>query len=370
VGGGECILSPVTQTRELLYRAGRVARATIRRDGLQPKFIGAFAGPASGPKWLVLVGIDRAIIASGLLTDTSPTKKATPTLLAGSSAGGWRALAMACPDPEAAHRELEDRYVGQVFGRGVTPAQISAAYHAMLSRLMSPSRTRHLLDAATLDVALHVARARGPTGASRQRVQAVAMVVAAGLNAVSPRMMRLFFSRFLLHTRPDRWRVDFDGKVVRLTADNLVPAALSTGTIPLYMHAVRELPGTSGGRFIDGGLTDYHLNQRYTSDEDGIVLFPHFQERIVPNWFDRYLPRRTPSESVIDNVLQVYPSPGFVAGLPGGRIPNRDDFIRLIDEPELRMRQWREAAAVSERLGEQFLDDLERGRIPDLVRGV
>jgi hypothetical protein len=315
-----------------------------------------------------LTGIDRAIIASGLLAGDGRTDGDHRPLLVGSSAGGWRALAMACPDPAAAHRELEDGYVEQVFRRGVTPAEISGAYHAMLSRLMTPERTAHVLRHATVDVALHVARAIGPAGSSRHKVQGAAMVVAAGLNAVSARTMKLFFRRVLLHTSPQRWRVRFDGEVVQLTEQNLLPAALSTGTIPLYMHAVREIPGASGGRFIDGGLTDYHLNQRYTDDADGIVLFPHFQENIVPNWFDRYLSRRKPSACALDHVLQIYPSPEFVAGLPGGRIPNRDDFIRLIDEPELRIRRWREASAASERLGEQFLDDLERGRIPDLAR--
>jgi hypothetical protein len=66
-------------------------------------------------------------------------------------------------------------------------------------------------------------------------------------------------------------------------------------------------------------------------------------------------------------LLQIHPSPEFVAGLPGGRIPNRDDFIRPIDDPELRIRQWREVSAMSDRLGQQFLDDLETGRIADLV---
>lgn len=358
----------MTQQRELLYRAGPAARATIRRHGLQPSSIRALAGPASGPKWLVLTGIDRAIIASGLLTATDHGGAGDRPLLVGSSAGGWRALALACPDPAAVYRELEDAYVGQVFSRNVKPADISAAYHTMLSRLMTPTRTRHVLQAARVDVALHVARARGPAGSSRHKVQAAAMVAAAGLNALSAWTMRLFFGRVLLHTSPPRWRVRFDGEVVPLTEDNLLSAALSTGTIPLYMHAVRDLPGASGGRFIDGGLTDYHLNQRYTNDVDGVVLFPHFQKRIVPNWFDRYLPRRTPSASALDNVLQLFPSLDFVAGLPGGRIPNRDDFIRLIDDPEERIRRWREASTASERLGEQFLDDLERGRIPDLVR--
>ena len=82
---------------------------------------------------------------------------------------------------------------------------------------------------------------------------------------------------------------------------------------------------------------------------------------------NRLRPRRTPPAGAVDNVLQIYPSPEFVAGLPGGRIPDRDDFIRLIDDPERRIRQWREVSAMSDRLGERFLDDLERGRMPDLV---
>ena len=358
----------MAQDRLLLYRAGPVARELIGRRGIQPSSIRAFVGPASGPKWLVLIGIDRAILASGLLTRGADDENKRQPLLAGSSAGGWRALVMACPDAAEAHRELEDAYIQQVFHRDVTPAEISAAYSSMLGHIMTPRRMNHVLGATRVDVALHVARALGPAGSSRRRVQATAMVAAAGFNALSARTMKLFFRRVLLHTSPERWRVDFDGEVVSLRADNFLPAALSTGTIPLYMHAVREIPGAPGGRFIDGGLTDYHLNQRYTDDADGIVLFPHFQERIVPNWFDRYLPRRAPSPCALDHVLQIYPSPDFVAGLPGGQIPNRDDFIRLIDHPEIRIRQWREAASASERLGEQLLDDLERGRIPDLVR--
>ena len=96
-------------------------------------------------------------------------------MLVGSSAGGWRALALACPDPESAHRELEDGYVNQVVPRGASPLEISAAYRAMLSRLLTPVRTAHLLRATEFDVGLHVTRARGPAGSSQRHVQAAAM---------------------------------------------------------------------------------------------------------------------------------------------------------------------------------------------------
>ncbi len=357
----------MAERRDLLYRAGPGAGAMIRRKGLDAAMIRAFAGPASGPKWLVLTGIDRAILASGLLSGGDASVDDRRPLLVGSSAGGWRAMAMACPDPVEAYRELEDGYVEMVFRRGVTATEVSEAYRAMWSRLMTPVRTSHVLSAAEVDVALHVARVRGPVGSSRRLVQGAGLAVAAGLNALSPRTMKLSFGRVLLHTSTRRWEMGFDGDVVPLNADNLLPAALATGTVPLYMEAVQELPAAPRGRFVDGGLTDYHLNQRYTDDAEGVVLFPHFQERIVPNWFDRYHPRRSPAPDVIDHVLQVYPSPEFVADLPDGRIPTRDDFMLFMDDPQLRIRRWREASAASERLGEQLLEDIEHGRIPDLM---
>ena len=89
--------------------------------------------------------------------------------------------------------------------------------------------------------------------------------------------------------------------------------------------------------------------------------------RLPPNWFDRYLPRRRPAPVAVSDVLQIYPAPEFVAGLPDGRIPDRGDFITFVDDPELRIRRWRQASIASDRLGQQLLEDVENGRIPDLV---
>ena len=117
------------------------------------------------------------------------------------------------------------------------------------------------------------------------------------------------------------------------------------------------------------GLADYHLNQNHLGDGDGVLLFPHFQGRIVPNWFDRYV-SRLPAPAVLANVLQVFPTETFLARLPGGRIPTRQDFIDYADHPDQRITRWRTAATESDRLGDQLLIDLERGRIPDLLEGM
>jgi hypothetical protein len=360
------MLTAVAQNRELLYRAGELAYRSIRDGGFDPAMIRAFAGPASGPKWLVLAGIDRAFIGSGLL-DRDAGGEFPRRLVVGASAGAWRAMAMASSDPAFTHRGLEEAYITQVFPRGVSAATISEAYRHMLSDLFPLAEIRHILDHPHLDVAAHVVRARGPAGSRRRRLQGAAMACAAALNAVSPRTMGLFFDRILFHSRPDRWSIAFDGDVAGLTAENFYEAALATGTVPLHMEAVSGIPGVRPGRHIDGGLSDYHLNQCYCGDAEDVTLFLHFQERIVPNWFDRYLRWRRPSRDTLTSVLQVYPSPEFMAGLPDGRIPTREDFIEFVDDPQERIRRWRSASAASDRLGQQLLDDIEHDRIPDLV---
>jgi hypothetical protein len=349
----------------LRYRAGGEAFRLIRERGLEPGLIRAFAGPASGPKWLVLAGIDQAVIGAGWLTRSYGGGR--PPLLAGASAGAWRAMAMASSDPATTHRRLQERYIGQVFGRGATREEVSRAYRRMLADLFPALERRLLVGGEGIDLALHVTAARWGAGSSNRVLQAAALVTAAGLNALSAGTLRLLLRRVLFHTRPARWRVGFEGTVVRLDVDNLLPAALASGTIPLRMAPVRDVSGLPRGRFVDGGLADYHLNQRYLPPGEGIVLFPHFQRRIVPNWFDRYLERRRPGSDALAPVLQVYPAPGFVAALPGGGIPTRDDFLRLVDRPDVRIARWRETAARGTILGEQLLDDVARGRIPDLV---
>jgi hypothetical protein len=359
------MLRPVT--RLLRYRAGPTAHRLIREHGFDPGSIGAFVGPASGPKWLVLAGIDRAIIEAGLLTKESSIGGGRRPLLVGASAGAWRVLAMASPQPRVAHDAVLDGYVGQVFPRGVTPAEISASYRRMLSRLFPTPVARHIIDHPIFDVAVQVARARGAAGSSRRFLQAAAMVCAAALNVISAATMRLGFERILFHSRPSGWRPPFEGSVVALTEDNLLPAALASGTVPMYMEPVQSIPGAGRGRYIDGGLTDYHLNQDFADSLEELVLFPHFQERISPNWFDRYLPGRRPAPEAAANVLQLYPSDEFVASLPDQRIPTRDDFIEFVDDPERRIRRWREAASRSDALGEELLADIEQDRVPDLL---
>lgn len=91
-------------------------------------------------------------------------------------------------------------------------------------------------------------------------------------------------------------------------------------------------------------LTDYHLLLPYARLL-GIVLYPHFAPHVTPGWLDQHLPwRRAPrAHPWLDNVLVIAPAASFVATLPNGRLPERNDFHRYGTDHASRIRDWERA---------------------------
>ena len=348
-------------TRWLEYRAGKAALRRIRAEGFSPAAVGTFVAPAAGPKWLVAAGFDRALLRERLL------ERGGPVLLAGSSAGAWRSLAFASPEPLRAHDTLLEEYVGKVFTVRDTPERIGEAYRESLRRVIPEGHAAHVLAHPRYRLAIHATRAKGWI-ATNGAVQKLGLGAAVLGNALSPRSQRLFFGRtlFVSEVAPAAWFAHARSERAPLTADNLLAVALASGSVPMYMAQV-AIPGRDAMHgYLDGGLTDYHLSQRLGDPDNLALLFSHTR-RIIPNWFDKYLPHRTPSAHVTDNVLLVHPSREFVRRLPDGRVPDREDFTKFVRAPEERIRRWRAAVAESERLGDQFLDDVSGGRLAELV---
>jgi hypothetical protein len=116
----------------------------------------------------------------------------------------------------------------------------------------------------------------------------------------------------------------------------------------MVMEGVRDLPGAGVGTFRDGGLLDYHLDLPYSGDD--IVLYPHFTDRVIPGWFDKTLPwRRACPVERLQNVLLLAPSKEYLARLPYGKLPDRNDFKRFMGDAPSRQntgaRRWMKAAA-------------------------
>ncbi|MDQ7783015.1 MAG: hypothetical protein RDU20_09060 [Desulfomonilaceae bacterium] len=331
-----------------------------------PERIKVFAAPAGGPKWFVSVGLDRALMRSRFLQHDRGR-----VLLVGSSAGAWRCLTMASRDPAPAHERLRISYSRNVFTQRDTAESIGGALKRNVKEFLRDEDIDSILGHPNFTVAVHSVRAKGPAASERKTVQGGALLTGALYNAIVPGGITAFFERVVFFSgdsEPEFLRCGFRGRSVRLTRENIRAAALATGSLPYIIAGVRYIPGAPDGTYRDGGLVDYQLNQDYMPGDGGVTLFFHYQERIVPGWFDKRIPWRKPPKGSIDRVLQVYPSSAFLDMLPDGRLPDREDFRRYVDAPAERIRRWDVAAEKSEILGTEFLNDVESGAIRRLVK--
>ncbi len=349
----------------LRVKAGPKAFRLVKEEGLQSERIGCFAGPAGGPKWFVSVGFDRALIRAEFLQ-----KSGRRVLLAGSSAGAWRCLAMACKDPLLAYERLRIAYSRNIFTEHDTQRTVSCALKRNVDAYLTDDDVEFILRHPYFDVALHTVRARGVAAVENRFVQGAALIMAGLCNIASPRGTGVFFERVVFFSgkhEPRFLTAGFQGRSARLTRANLRQVALATGSLPFIVEGVRCVGGAPAGVYRDGGLRDYHLNERYLPDEDKITLFFHYQERIIPGWFDKKLWRRAPHPVALENVVQIFPAEDFVRLLPDGRIPDRDDFIRFMDTPLERIKRWDRVSELSDILGQEFMELVESGRVKSVV---
>jgi hypothetical protein len=352
----------------LNYRAGPAIFDMIRQEGLDPARVRALASPAGGPKWFVCVGFDRALMRSRLLERAHPR-----VLLVGSSAGAWRCLTMACKDAREAHERLRIAYCRNTFTRADTPQTIREALRSNVEDFLKDDDIPYILSHPRFQIAVHVVRGRGPAGSENRSIEGCALLAAGLLNVLSVRGMDLFYERAVFYSGPEEPQFakdSFPGASFRLTEENIRMAALATGCLPYIISGVVGIPGAGPGVYRDGGLRDYQLNQDYCPGKDGVTLFFHYQERIIPGWFDKILPSRRPPARAFDRVLQVYPSERFIKLLPDGRLPDRKDFVVYADNPGERIRRWDQVSQASEVLGEEFLEAVESGSIRNQVEQI
>ena len=164
---------------------------------------------------------------------------------------------------------------------------------------------------------------------------------------------------------------------VPLVLDNAEDALLASGTIPLLATPVRNIAGAPPGNYWDGALVDYHLllpYSRITREDTArrrIVLYPHFNDYVTPGWLDKHLPwRRAPrAHDWLADVLLVAPSPTFLATLPNGKLPDRQDFYHYGLDHGARIRAWETAIAECRRFAEAVMRWLERPD-PTLIKPI
>lgn len=348
----------------LTIRAGRRALERLQQKPLTPDDVHVIPGAAGGPKALGISGLDKAVFGDWL-----PRVPQERTLI-GSSIGSWRFAAIASSDdPKAQLTTLAELYTRQRFTKGVSAAEISRKSVQFLEELLG-GREDYLLDHPWYRLNIVVVRSLGLLQHDTRARLSLGLMRAISANMLNRRHLGRFMERGIVHDvrgrAPFSELLDFPSHDVPLRRDNLVPALLASASIPLIMSGVRNLPGAPEGVYRDGGLLDYHLDLPY--EQPGIVLYPHFTDRVVPGWFDKTLPWRRGDAGRLQDVLLVSPSTDYLATLPDGKLPDRKDFERYEGDDTGREKAWRTAIAESERLGDEFMELADKGRLLERVQ--
>jgi len=353
----------------LIIRAGPRAIEHIRAHGLRPRDVGVIPGAAGGPKALGIIGLDQALFADWLRRDDATAPRVCH--LIGASIGAWRFASAARNDPAAALREFGAAYTRQRYPRRPGKRLISQSASAMMQELFG-GREAEVLGNPHYRLSVLAVRGRGMLARESRAGTPAGFAAAAFANALGRRHLRHFVSRTVFHdsresaaflagfaetegTPSPAGSFDaFDTTLVPLSPANLDRVLVASASIPLVLEGVSDIPGAPAGTYWDGGIIDYHLHFPYHRAE-GLVLYPHFIDRIIPGWLDKTLPWREARGAWLDNVVLVAPSPEYLRQLPYGKLPDRKDFRRFESDDATREAYWTKAMAESERLGDEFL---------------
>ncbi|MEO7521240.1 MAG: patatin-like phospholipase family protein [Gemmatimonas sp.] len=347
----------------LVLKAGPRALALLRDRGLRFEDIDTIPGASGGAKWLSIAGLDRYLFGEVLRGS-----RTTPVNLIGSSIGSWRMACLAQRDPVAALERAHHAYIHeQKYSRKPTTREITGTLVRALDALLGPTGVDDILSHPWARTHVITAQGRGLADTGKRSLLASSIAAAALGNIVSRRSLGLQLRRCIFHSGGDvrafEHLSDLPTLHVALSRDNCRAALMASGSIPLLVHGVR-IPGVAGMHW-DGGVLDYHLDLDF-GRADGLVLYPHFYSHIVPGWFDKPLRWRRASGTNFERVLLIAPSAEFVASLPGGKIPDRQDFYELSDSE--RIRRWEAVRMASDRLGDELRNLVSTNTIADHVR--
>lgn len=349
----------MSQVKEpLRFKAGPGAFEDIRKRGFAAERIGTIAGASGGAKWLVLSQLDR-VVAGRILPQL-----AGPVHLVGSSIGAWRFACYAQRDPLAAIERFETAYVEQSYSTRPDALEITQKTREILTRVLGAQGTSEIVNHPQLRSHILTVRSRYLTASERRLLLASGLLMAAMANAVSRRTLGAFFARGLFYDPRDLPpfynATGFPLDRIILTEHNLADAVAASGSIPMVLQGVRGIHGAPPGIYRDGGVIDYHLDLPL-AEPDRLTLYLHFFEQLVPGWFDKRLRWRRHNPLHLDRTLLICPSAEFIARLPGGKVPDRTDFVRMT--PARRVEVWRSVTSACRALADDLNDVLDNDRL-------
>lgn len=343
--------------------AGSKAINIIRDEGLKPSRVKVLAGASGSAKFLVLTGIDRMLMSLF-------KERTDPLYLIGTSIGAFRMAAFCRKDPLAAIEALEKEYIIQQYDLRPTKEDITRESIRILDAFIDDKEIEAMLNHPFMRINFLSNKCKGLLKKENFMLQWIGIGLAYGVNLLSRNKLGYFFERALFcgpgESPPFAAMNQFPMNIYGLTPSNFKTALLSSGSIPIVMTGISSIEGAPGV-FRDGGILDYHLDIPFLPDEDALVLYPHFYEKITPGWFDKALNRK-PCARHMENVVLIAPSDTFVKSLPFAKIPDRKDFTTFKGKDKERIAYWRTVVEKNRQLGDEFFEAVQSGKIRQIVK--
>lgn len=363
--------------KALRIYAGPVARASLTAHGLQPEHIATIPGAAGGPKGLILGPMDRFLFGEWLPRSSQPVD------LVGASIGAWR-MATACLNaPVSAFARLEHDYIHQHYElapgqKRVSADQVSETFGRSLQSFYG-GRIPEVLNHPRYRLHIVTSRGRHLLHTEHGWRTPLGYLGAFLTNTVRRKAMGAWLERVVFSSplagQPAAAPLpfatgDYRTRQVALTEGNFNPALQASCSIPFVLRAIQDIPGAPPGAYWDGGITDYHLHLNYqgaavrpASQVPGLVLYPHFQQSVVPGWLDKGLKWRHRSSPFLDTMVLLAPNPEWVKTLPNSKLPDRKDFTHYGNDLDARVKAWSHATRASQQLVDEFIGWLDK---PDM----
>ncbi len=402
----------ISMMKALRLYAGPKAREHIARHGLAPGHIGVVPGAAGGPKGLILGPLDRFLFGQWLPQSSQPID------LVGASIGAWRMATGCLANPAEAFKTLERDYIAQHYelqpGQKRPPAACVSEQFGNNLRSFFGGRVNEVLQHPRYRLHVFTSRGRGLLAREGKWRTPLGYGGAFLANALQRRLLGQFLERVVFssqHAAMPFGPAGFKTRQIDLTTANFMQAVQASCSIPFVLQAVHDIAGAPPGAYWDGGITDYHLHLDYISSkmiikniadraintrtisrngldcivqysysstqtaiptpqsatttptlqaEAGIVLYPHFQQAVVPGWLDKSLKWRHQATRHLDNILLLAPNPEWVKTLPNAKLPDRNDFIHYGNDLAGRVKAWTTAVAASQQMADEFAAWLEK----------
>nr|WP_306288238.1 patatin-like phospholipase family protein [Pseudoalteromonas sp. WY3] len=332
--------------------AGKTAAKIINEQGFKPELFSSFLGASGGPKWFTLFGLDKYIFGEFFKNHSQPLN------LIGSSAGAFRSACFAQNDPVAAIERLATSYSQTRYSSNKpTPAEITTKARALLEDVFGNNGVAEIINNPVFKAHFIVAKSNGFIASENKLLQLMGLSKSYMLNRVNRKYLGSQYERFIFGPATSDLSItdsyNFKTQKIALNQNNLKDALLASGSIPLVMQGIKNISGSPLGMYRDGGIIDYHFDLKINNP--GLILYPHFNSDPKAGWFDKNLKRKV-SPLNYDNVVMITPSKEFIAGLPYGKIPDRNDFTDL--DADTRIKYWNTVFSETERLAEAFDEKL------------